>query len=101
MQARFDDRDQRSRELFLMHGKAADQVDAVGGDGAVAKIEEQRQTILLEIEDGARRYLRLRLGIVAAEHALRSYRQHHRSAMMSSASAAFRTISRGAYTDLT
>ena len=30
----------------------------------------------------------------------RSYRQHHRSSMMSHASAAFRTISRGAYTDL-
>ena len=51
----------------LAHGKAADQVEAIGGDAAVAKIEEQRQTILLEIEEGARRYLRLRLGIVAAE----------------------------------
>jgi uncharacterized protein YhaN len=100
LKARFDDQDRRTRELFSMHGKAADQVEAVGGDAAVAKIEEQRRTILLEIEEGARRYLRLRLGIVAAEHALRSYRQHHRSSMMSHASAAFRTISRGAYTDL-
>lgn len=100
LKARFDDQDRRSRELFSAHAKAADQVEAIGGDAAVAKIEEQRQTILLEIEEGARRYLRLRLGIVAAEHALRSYRQHHRSSMMSHASAAFRTISRGAYTDL-
>jgi uncharacterized protein YhaN len=100
LKARFDDQDRRSRELFSAHSKAADRVEAIGGDAAVAKIEEQRQTTLLEIEDGARRYLRLRLGIVAAEHALRSYRQHHRSSMMSHASAAFRTISRGAYTDL-
>lgn len=101
LKARFDDLDRRSRELFSMHAKATDQVEAVGGDAAVAKIEEQRRTILLEIEEGAHRYLRLRLGIVAAEHALRSYRQHHRSSMMSQASAAFRTISRGRYIDLT
>jgi uncharacterized protein YhaN len=100
LKARFDDQDHRSRELFSTYSKAMDAVEAVGGDAAVAKIEEQRRTILLEIEEGARRYLRLRLGIVAAEHALRSYRQHHRSSMMSHASAAFRTISRGAYTDL-
>ncbi|MGD0433681.1 MAG: AAA family ATPase [Acetobacteraceae bacterium] len=100
LKARFDDQDRRSRELFSVHSKAADQVEAVGGDDAVAKIEEQRRTILLEIEEGARRYLRLRFGIVAAEQALRSYRQHHRNSMMRHASDAFRTISRGAYVDL-
>ena len=100
LKARFDDQDRRSHELFSVYSKAVDQVEAVGGDAAAAKIEEQRRTILLEIEDRARRYLRLRLGIVAAEHALRSYRQHHRSSMLSHASAAFRTISRGAYTEL-
>jgi uncharacterized protein YhaN len=100
LKARFDDQDRRSRELFSLHSKAADQVEAVGGDEAVAKIEEQRRTVLLEIEEGARRYLRLRFGIVAAEQALRSYRQHHRNSMIRHASAAFRTISRGAYIDL-
>lgn len=100
LKARFDDQDRRSRELFSSHSKAADQVEAVGGDDAVARIEEQRRTILLEIEEGARRYLRLRFGIVAADQALRSYRQHHRNSMMRQASAAFRTISRGAYIDL-
>jgi uncharacterized protein YhaN len=44
--------------------------------------------------------LRLRVGIVAAEHALRSYRQNHRSSMMGYASEAFRTISRHAYSGL-
>jgi uncharacterized protein YhaN len=100
LKARFDDQDRRSRELFSLHSKAVDQVEAVGGDEAVAKIEEQRRTILLEIEEGARRYLRLRFGVVAAEQALRSYRQHHRNSMIRHASAAFRTISRGAYIDL-
>jgi uncharacterized protein YhaN len=97
LQVRFDDQDQRTRELFRAHGKAVDQIESVGGDAAVAKIEEQRRTTLLEIEDGARRYLKLRAGIAAAEYALHSYRQHHRSSMMAHASEAFRTISRNAY----
>jgi uncharacterized protein YhaN len=100
LQARFADQDQRTHDLFAQHSKAVDRVEAVGGDAAVARIEEQRRTVLLEIEDGARRYLTLRVGIVAAEHALRAYRQQHRSSMMAHASDAFRTISRGAYSGL-
>jgi uncharacterized protein YhaN len=98
--ARLADQDQRARDLYAAHSKASDQVDAVGGDGAVAMIEEQRRTTLLDIEDRARRYLRLRAGIVAAEHALRSYRRHHRSSMMARASESFRIISRDAYSGL-
>jgi uncharacterized protein YhaN len=100
LKARFDDQDQRGRDMFAAQAKAADQVEAVGGDGAVARIEEERRTLLLAIEDGALRYLRLRLGASAAEQALRAYRDRHRSAMMARASEAFATISRGAYTGL-
>jgi hypothetical protein len=42
-------------------------VDGVGGDGAAAGIDEWRRTTLPEIEEKAIRYLRLRLGIVAAQ----------------------------------
>lgn len=100
LEARFNDYDRRARELFSEHSKAEDKIAAIGGDSAVAKIEEQRKTILLQIEDSARRYISLRAGIAAAEHALRSYRQQHRSSMMANASEAFRTISRDAYTGL-
>ena len=98
--ARFDDQDQRTRDLFAAQARAADRVEAVGGDDAVARIEERRRTALLEVEDKARRYLRLRVGVVAAEQALRVYRDEHRSSMMARASEAFRTISRGAYSGL-
>jgi uncharacterized protein YhaN len=100
LKARAEDEDQRVSALFSEFSKAADRLDAVGGDDAAARIEEKRRTALLDIEDRARRYLRLRVGIVAAEHALRAYRDRHRSSMMSRASEAFRTISRGAYTGL-
>jgi uncharacterized protein YhaN len=101
LKARFDDEDQRTRDLFSARGKAIDQVEAVGGDNAAARIEEKRRTILLDVEERAMRYLRLRAGIVAAEQALRVYRDKHRSSMMARASAAFRTISRNAYASLT
>jgi uncharacterized protein YhaN len=97
LSARFEDEDQRTRALFAAHSAAADRLDAVGGDARVAAIEEQRRTILLEIESKAMRHLRLRIGIAAAEQALRAYRDAHRSAMMQRTSDAFRTISRGAY----
>ena len=100
LKARFDDQDRRSRDMFSVHSKAVDRVEAVGGDGAVAKIEEEKRTLLLDIEDRALRYLRLKLGAAAAEQALRAYRDRHRSSMMARASEAFATISRGAYTGL-
>lgn len=62
---------------------------------------EERQTILLDIEEKASRYLRLKVGIAAAERALRAYREKHRNSMMIEASNAFQTISRSAYTSLT
>lgn len=100
LKARFDDQDQRSRDLFSARSKALDRIEAVGGDGAVARIEEERRTLLLDIEDRALRYLKLKLGAAAAEQALRAYRDRHRSSMMTRASHAFATISRGAYAGL-
>ncbi len=100
LEGRFLDHDKRSQELFSDRSKASDRLEAVGGDNAAAMIETRRRTTLLEIEEGAERYLRLRLGVAASEHALRIYRDKHRSSMMARASDAFQTISRGAYEGL-
>ena len=100
LKARFADQDKRCHELFATRSQAIDQVEAIGGDSKVAEIEERRRTTLLEIQDGAGRYLQFRAGMIAMEQALRAYREHHRSSMMARASAAFRTISRGNYSGL-
>ncbi|TIW61829.1 MAG: hypothetical protein E5V48_07710 [Mesorhizobium sp.] len=100
LKGRFQDQDQRSRELFTEHSKAADAVSAIGDDDAAARIEERRRTVSLEIEEKAVRYLKLRIGVAAAEQALRIYRDRHRSSMMAQASEAFHTISRGNYRGL-
>jgi uncharacterized protein YhaN len=93
--------DQAHAEAHSAHREAIKRLEAVGGDDAVARIEEKRRTILEEIKDGARRYLALRAGVAAADEALRLYRDRHRGAMMERASRAFNLISRGAYRGLT
>lgn len=100
LKARLTDLQGRARELFAEHSKAVDQVELVGGDGEVARLEEQRRGVALQIEDRAMTYLRLRAGVAAAESALRMYRDRHRSGMMARASDAFSSISRGRYRGL-
>lgn len=80
--------------------RAEDELTKVGGDDAVARLQEQRQTLLLEIEDGARQHLRRRLGLLAVDSALRKYRDTHRSGMLDRASEAFRAMSGGRYSGL-
>ena len=100
LKARLEDASGRTNELYLALGRAEDAISAVGGDNAVARLEQQRRTVLLNIEEGSLAYLRTQLGIEAAERALSAYRDEHRSSMMRRASEAFRTISRGAYSRL-
>ena len=100
IKARLEDASGRTNKLYLALGRAEDAINAVGGDSAVARLEAQRRTVLLEIEEGALAYLQTQLGIEAAERALSVYRDEHRSSMMKRASEAFRTISRGAYSRL-
>ena len=89
------------QELSVSHAEARNAVDTVGGDDAVARIEQQRRTTLLAIAEGAEQYMRLSAGVVAMEQALAVYRDRHSSSMMQRASEAIRTISRNRYTGLT
>ncbi|MDX3928650.1 MAG: AAA family ATPase [Shinella sp.] len=100
LQARFDDQDREVRDRHAAHRKIADEIARIGGDDTGAALEERRRTVLLEIAERSRRYLATRAGILAAEQALRLYRERHRSAMMERASQAFRLISGGEYSGL-
>lgn len=98
--ARLEDLDQRTRQLFADKTRASDRLEAIGGGNEVARIEAERRTIFLEIEDLANNYLRLKSGALIAGEALRAYRDKHRSSMMRRASEAFRLITRGDYVGL-
>ncbi|MDR7031326.1 AAA family ATPase [Mesorhizobium sp. BE184] len=97
---RLENLDGRSKNLFADKARATDRLTAIGGDDAAARLEANRRTLLLEIEDLALHYLRLRSGSLIAEHGIRAYRDKHRSAMMNRASEAFRLITRDEYTGL-
>lgn len=97
---RLEDLDGLAKNLFADKARAIDRLAAIGGDDAAARLEANRRTLLLEIEDLALRYLRLKSGSLVAEHGIRAYRDKHRSAMMNRASEAFRLITRDEYTGL-
>lgn len=92
--------DETIQQQLIRQTRAADKLDAIGGDSAVARIDAERRTVLLEIEEKAVRYIELKLGVMSAGNALRAYRERHRSAMMARASDAFVLITRGQYSGL-
>ncbi|RWQ49515.1 AAA family ATPase [Mesorhizobium sp.] len=89
------------QQQLIRQTRAADKIDEIGGDSAVARLDAERRTILLEIEDGAVRYIELKLGILSAGNALRAFRERHRSGMMARASDAFKLMTQGQYSGLT
>ncbi|GLS36329.1 sugar translocase [Mesorhizobium tianshanense] len=97
---RFRDLDEAIQNQLIRQTRAADKLDAIGGDSAVARIDAERRTVLLEIEEKAVRYIELKLGVMSAGNALRVYRERHRSGMMKRASDAFALITRGQYSGL-
>ncbi len=97
VKAKLEDAAARKQALFAELQQADHALKAVDDEDDAAQLEQKRRTVLLEIEDRARDWLRIRLGVAAAERALDAYREAHRSSMMKNASEAFRTVSRGAY----
>ncbi|MER8437310.1 AAA family ATPase [Mesorhizobium sp. M1312] len=97
---RLGDLDELIQQQLIRRTRAADKLDAIGGDSAIARIDAERRTVLLEIEEKAVRYIELKLGVMSAANALRVYREQHRSGMMVRASDAFALITRGQYAGL-
>lgn len=99
-QAALDLRQSETQAAFAALVEAKRQLGAVGGDDAVARLEAERANLLNALRDGAQAHLARRFGLIAVEQGLRRYRDSHRSAMLDRASAAFHSLSRGAYTGL-
>lgn len=93
-------RHSETQAAFALLLEAKRQLSAVGGDDAVARLEAERANLLNALRDGAQAHLARRFGLIAVEQGLRRYRDSHRSAMLDRASAAFHSLSRGAYTGL-
>ncbi|WFE74126.1 YhaN family protein [Roseinatronobacter sp. S2] len=92
--------DQAQREAYAQLAAAQTELDSVGLDDAAARLDEERQTLILQITDEARDYLARQAGILAVEQALRRYRDTHRSTMMDRAGHAFSALTCGRYKGL-
>jgi len=98
--ARLDDLDRAVEEQHLAKARADEALSKIAGSDAAAALEERRRTALVDLAERSRRYLATRAGILAAEQALRLYRERHRSRMMERASHTFRAITGGEYAGL-
>jgi len=76
------------------------ELSAIGADNLPAQLEEQKRTLLLQIEEKSHKFMQLSAGVLLAGEALRSYRETHRSSMMKAASEAFVCMTRGAFKKL-
>lgn len=94
------DEDDHVTALYHDWKTAEKTLSAIGGDDEVARLEEQRQVLLLDIEQEAHAFMRLSAGETLVSEALRTYRETHRSSMMRQASDAFAGITRGAFRSL-
>ena len=74
--------------------------DSVGSDARAAQLDEDRQTLLVQIQAEAQDYLSRQAAILAVDAALRAYRDSHRSSMMQRAGAAFSVLTGGRYSGL-
>jgi len=98
--ARLDDLDRQVEEQHVARARAEEALAKVAGSDAAAVLEERRRTAMVDLAEKSRRYMATRAGILAAEQALRLYRERHRSAMMERASKTFRDITGGEYAGL-
>ena len=96
-----EERERAEVDADAAHRRAIERVTEIGGDEEVARITEERATILLDIEERAAACLRLRLGVLAAEAAIELFRDEHKSGLMTVASDAFTALTAGSYSRLT
>ena len=88
------------RELYSNWKVTQRALAAVGGDAEVARLEEQKRGLYLEIQHKSKEFFRRAAGVKVIQHAITQYRDTHRSSMMDQASKAFAAITRGGFGEL-
>ncbi len=100
LEARLMHEDKAMQESYAVLAAAQQARDSVSQDAEAARLEAERQTLILQIAEETRAFVARRAGIIAVEQALRRYRDTHRSSMMARASEAFAMLTGGRYSGL-
>ena len=90
----------RQAEASAERGRAEAALAAIGEGADVAILNARRQLLELDMETTLLDHLRLKMGQMMADEAIRRYRDRHRSGMMQSAQDAFADLTNGAYNRL-
>ena len=80
--------------------EAQNRIEAIGSDEKAAALAQDRQTLLVEIRETAKKALRSRLGVFAARRALQKYREAHRNELLEYATKFFSEMTLGNYSRL-
>ena len=88
------------RELHYAYRKLQDPIDTFQSDNKVAQLAQQRANLLLEIEELAKKALKVRLGHLAIQQGLEKFRETHKSGMLENANNVFKTITCGNFLNL-
>lgn len=88
-------------ELHYSYRTLQDEIDNFHSDETVARLQQERQNIIVEMQAKAIDTMQARLGKLAIDEAVRQYRNENKSSMMKNAKAAFSQITCNHYTDLT
>ena len=88
------------RELHYAYRKLQDPIDTFQSDNKVAQLAQQRANLLLEIEELAKKALKIRLGHLAIQQGLDKFRETHKSGMLENANNVFKTITCGNFLNL-
>jgi len=89
--------DEHYRRAVDAKARAESALALVSGGDTVAQWEQQKQLLLLEIQEQAEEYWRRELGLQLAQAALSAYRTAHRGPMLAAAERAFAALTGGAY----
>lgn len=99
-QTRISEAEERIRQAVAAKTEAETHLQGLIGGDRAARLEQQKQVLILEMQDTAEQYLRLKFGCKLAEAALSSYHKLHRSGMMTATERAFSELTQGAYQSL-
>lgn len=100
LDADLDLAEERLSTATVARANAERDLCAVTGSAEIAELVERRATLQMQIEETVLDYLERDFGLRLAEHAIRRYRDRHRSDMMAATERAFSELTNGAYQKL-
>ncbi|KAA6404787.1 ATP-binding protein [Candidatus Tokpelaia sp.] len=89
--------DEHYRQAMADKAKAENALQRISGGDTVAQLEQQKQLLLLEMQEQAEEYWRRELGWQLAQAAKTAWRKAHRGPMLQAAERAFAALTGGTY----